>query len=45
MSKLNELRELFSPTDNWKTYRAELSSTEPPALPYLGKSRVRGKKS
>jgi len=36
LDKLSELRDLFSPNDNWKVYRAELSSKDPPAIPYLG---------
>eukprot|EP01125_Pyxidicula_operculata_P001244 TRINITY_DN1115_c2_g1_i2.p1 TRINITY_DN1115_c2_g1~~TRINITY_DN1115_c2_g1_i2.p1 ORF type:complete len:1268 (-),score=402.69 TRINITY_DN1115_c2_g1_i2:241-4044(-) len=34
--KLKDLRELFTPVDNWRVYRNELNNTQPPAIPYLG---------
>jgi len=36
LNKLEEMRELFNPQDNWKRYRVELAAAEPPCIPYLG---------
>jgi len=35
-ARLEKLRAIFSPMENWKTYRTQLSTVEPPAIPYLG---------
>ena len=36
MAKLNDLRALFDPNENWKNYRTTLANAQLPALPYLG---------